>query len=231
MEEKENKKKKSLFVKILKRIKISHLIILISLLLANSYAWFIYIDTVSNKIDVHVKSWQIDFFDGSQPVTDYIEIEADDIFPGMQDYENEVFVHNYGETAAGVEFTVLEADILDTVYRTVEGKQETGDTLTGDELTSAQVVSMLANNYPFTITLALDTQTLSPVSGLATFTADIEWPYESGNDALDTQWGTDAYDFIHDNPGDPCIRLEIKITITQTAPPATPEPSPEPDEP
>jgi hypothetical protein len=214
MEEK-NKKKKKLFFRIIKKIKISHLIILIALLIANSYAWFIYVNTVSNKIDVHVKSWQIDFFDGSQPVTDYIEIEAEEVYPGMDDFENEVYVHNYGETAANVEFKILEADILGEIYRTVEGKQETGATLTGDELTSDEVVDMLQDDFPFTITLELDSDTIQPEVGIATFTATIEWPYESGNDALDTQWGMDAYDFIHDNPGDPCIRLEIKIVISQ----------------
>jgi len=213
----EKKKNKSLFLKIIKKIKISHLIILISLLVANSYAWFIYIDTVTNKIDVHVKSWKIDFFDGSQPVTDYVEITAEEVYPGMTDFENEVYVHNYGETAATVGFTVLEADILGTVYRTVEGKQEDGDTLDGDELTSAQVVSMLANDFPFTITLALDETSIVAQTGVATFSATIEWPYESGDDELDTQWGTDAYDFIHNNPGDPCIRLEIKIVIQQSS--------------
>ena len=214
MKEKNNKKK-GLFFKVIKKVKISHLIILIALLVANSYAWFIYVNTVSNKIDVHVKSWQIDFFDGSQSVTDYIDIAAEEVFPGMTTFENNVYVHNYGETGAGVSYQVLTANIMGTEYKTVEGKQDAGETLTGDELTSAQIVTMLSTNYPFNISFDLSSDTIPAENGVATFTSTISWAYESGDDELDTEWGVNAYDFIHDNPGEPCIRLEVKIVITQ----------------
>ena len=216
MKEEKNKKKSKSFFKIIKKIKISHLIILIALLVANSYAWFIYINSVSNKVDVHVKSWQIDFFDGNEPVTDLIEIQSEDAYPGMDTFTNNVYVHNYGETGATVTYSILKATILGTVYETVEGKQNAGETLTGDELTSDQMITKLSSDYPFTISFNLSSSTLAPENGVETFTVTIAWPYESGNDELDTLWGTQAYDFIHDNPGEPCIRLEVKVTITQS---------------
>ena len=68
----EDKKKKNIFIRILKKIKISHLLVLSILLAGNSYAWFVYISTVSNQIDVHVRSWRIDLQDGDEAVVNYV---------------------------------------------------------------------------------------------------------------------------------------------------------------
>ena len=73
MDNEEKKKKKSFWMILFKRIRISHILILIVLLAANSYAWFIYVNTISNDVDVHVKAWRIDFTDGNTPVTDYVD--------------------------------------------------------------------------------------------------------------------------------------------------------------
>ena len=81
--EETNKKKKSLISLILKRIKISHILILIILLAGNSYAWFIYVNNVSNSVDVHVRAWRIDFDDGNTPVTEVVDVVVNNVYPGM----------------------------------------------------------------------------------------------------------------------------------------------------
>ena len=211
----ENKKKKSFFKSLLKRIKLTHILFLIVLLAVNSYAWFIYINTVSNSVDVHVKAWRIDFLDGETPVTDYVEIDIDSIYPGMATYEKPIDAHNYSDIGATVTYQIMSATIMGTEIITVEGKEDRGLTLNGTEMTSAELEEQLAEDYPFTITFDISTDSMQAEVGVSTYTITVDWPYESGDDELDTEWGKDAYDYKQAHPGYPCINIQIKIIITQ----------------
>ena len=77
-----NKKNKTtpFFLRVLKKIKVSHLVILALLLIGNTYAWFIYIDTVSNSVDVHIKAWNIDLQDDQGTVTDTVTVYVDAVY-------------------------------------------------------------------------------------------------------------------------------------------------------
>ena len=41
------------------------------------------------------------------------------------------------------------------------------------------------------------------------------WPFESGDDELDTKWGYKAYQYKEENPDSKSIILIIKVTATQ----------------
>ena len=211
----EKKKKKSLFKKVIKKIKISHLVVLAVLLAVNSYAWFIYVNTVSSQVDVHVRAWKIDFVDGDDAITNYVDVTVDNVYPGMTTFTKEIEAYNYGELEANITYSVLEANIMGTSYVTQEGKADAGQTVLGTEPTSAQLVNQLANNYPFHITFALSSGSIQAENGVASFTINVSWAYDSGDDEADTTWGVAAYDFIHDNPDTPCITMRIKVYISQ----------------
>ena len=216
-EENNKKKKKNIFLLLLKRIKISHLVILAILLIANTYAWFIYVNTVTNRIDVHVTSWKVDFTEGENQISDYVDVTVNNVYPGMTTFTKEVQAHNYGEVNATVTYAILEADIMGDNYLTKEGKEDAGQQTTAADLTSAQLESSLASDYPFHITFTLSSSSITPINGIATYTIQVAWAYESGDDEEDTYWGIRAYDFKEDNPGDPCINLRIKMYITQAS--------------
>ena len=93
-------------VKILKKIKIKNLLILIFLLIFNTYAWFIYATRVSTNLTAHVSSWNIEFVSGTGEITTNLLIEVDRIYPGMDKFEKSVEVHNKGETAAVLEYEI-----------------------------------------------------------------------------------------------------------------------------
>ena len=84
-------------VKILKKIKIKNIIVLILLLVFNTYAWFIYATKVSSSLSVHVSSWNVEFSTGEDETTTNIVIELDRIYPGMETVKKEVSVKNKGE--------------------------------------------------------------------------------------------------------------------------------------
>ena len=211
------KKNKSVLHILLKKVKIRHFIILALLLVVNSFAWFIFIDTVNNKIDVRVKSWRIDFTEGDVPVTQLVNITVSDVMPGMDEFNHTVSAYNYSEVNATVEYTVLEAKVMDEDYVTAEGKADRGQAVDGTELTSAQLINKLATYYPFTITFSVSSVNMTAETGSSDFMVEVQWPYESGNDTWDTYWGMKAYEYHSDYPDLPSIELTIKLTIKQSS--------------
>lgn len=214
-EEKSKKNKRGLLYLIFKRVKIRHFIVLALLLVANTAAWFIYVNTVSNSIDVKVKSWRIDFTDGETPVSQLVSFTVDSVAPGMTTYTHSIRAHNYSDVSANVTYKILQARIMNDTYYTVEGRTESGQQLDGTELTSDQLINKLANDYPFTITFSISSDTINAGNGVASFNIQLEWPYEAGHDENDTIWGINAYNFKTAYPDTPSINIEAKIYITQ----------------
>ena len=56
-------------VKIIKKVKIRNIIILILLIMFNTYAWFIYATKVATDISVHIASWNVEFATGADETT------------------------------------------------------------------------------------------------------------------------------------------------------------------
>ena len=211
----EEKKKKNKFLKVLKKIKLRHFIILGLFLLADTYAWLIYVNTVNNSIDVHVRSWKIDFSDGNNPVIDYVDIAISDVYPGMPDFSKTINAFNYSEVLAEAKFTILEANIMGDTFTTVEGRIDKGESSVSADLTSDQFKQKLLDDFPFKINFTMSTNTIEAETGQASFTTSVVWPYESGDDETDTYWGNRAYDYVRENPSVPCINIKVKIYITQ----------------
>lgn len=209
------KKNKGNFFALVKKIKPSRLIFLIVLVVANTFAWFIYATKIDGSISVHVKSWNISFEAGDSQVTENVNINVGDIYPGMEDYEYSISAYNQGEVSANLSYKILEARILNTTYVTTEGRAENGETPLATDLTSLELEDMLYNDFPFQISLNLSGTTIAMGNGVEDFTLEVTWPYESGDDATDTAWGMDAYDYKESNPSSPSIAIRVKIIITQ----------------
>ena len=207
-------KKKNIFLLILKKVKISHLIFLAVLLAANSYAWFIYVNNVSNRLDVHVRAWKVDFEDDGQ-VVEEVNVEVNNAYPGMANFTKTVTAHNYSDLPATASYKVLYANIMGTEYYSQEGKADAGLTYTASDPTAAELEEMLTEDYPFTFGFNLSQTTLVALTGTADYTVSLVWPYESGDDEADTYWGVEAFNYKEDNPTEPSIKLKIKIYVTQ----------------
>ena len=111
----------------------------------------------------------------------------------------------------------------------IEGTLENGEVVNQADLTSDQMRTKLASDYPFAITFSVSSVSLEAETGDASFVTQISWPYESGDDEEDTLWGNMAYTFKQAHPNDPCISLRVKIYITQAA--NQPSNNNEPEEP
>ena len=200
-----------------KIVKPSRLIFLILLLASNTLAWFIYATKVDNNISVHVKACDIVLEAGNTTVSNIINLDVGNIYPGMTDYEYQITAYNRSEVSADMSYQILEARILDQTYVTVEGRENLGQSPVETDLTSAQLENKLGNDYPFSITIDLSAIYMELEQGEETYTVRVVWPYENNQDALDTQWGIAAAEYKESNPTSSSIALKIKLLITQSA--------------
>ena len=198
-------------------LKPSRLIFLIVLLAANTFAWFIYATRINTDVSVHVRAWNIIFESGDNQIANEVDINVNSVYPGMEDYDYEIKAYNRSEVNATLTYQILSARILDQEYTSVEQKNDLGLPVLEDDLTSAQLETKLANDYPFSITIATSSETIQLGSGVETYTLSVTWPYENDNDEADTLWGINAYQYKESNPGNPSIALKIRIIITQNA--------------
>lgn len=203
-----NSKKKITFIELLKiiikRVRISTLILLLVTFASTTFAWFIYATKISAGITAHIEAWNILFTTEDNAISEYVSFTIPDLYPGMDDYTDSITAYNLGERSATVSFEIVSVKILGVIY-----------TIDGTTLTSSMMVNKLASDYPFRITMSLSNETVSPSTGRTTFTLSTVWPYESGNDSLDTYWGSKSYEFSSNNPTSPSIEITVRISAIQ----------------
>ena len=203
-----NNKRKVTLLDILKimfkRVRIRTLIFLVITSSATSFAWFIYNTKVTTGITAHIESWNILFTNSDNEVSQYINLTIPNLYPGMDTYMDTIDIANLGERSATVDYEVLSVRLLNTTY-TAEGN-----------ITSDDLIDMLATDYPFHIVFSLANSTIDASHGTTTFTLTTTWPYESGNDTADTYWGNLAYSYLDTNPGSPCVAITVRISAYQS---------------
>lgn len=209
-EQQNNKLSKSIIKALKKRLRLRYILFIAIILAANTFAWFIYMDKISSDIDVKIKSWNVSFKLDNQNMTDYINFTVDEIYPGMTPYNQTLSVTNDGEVDARLYYEIISVKVLDEYYTTEDGVT-----------TEQQLKTIMRERYPFKIQITTNQELINKSGGTAMFYINVTWPYESvnshgeSNDSLDTLWGEGAHDFIHDNPGIPCIKVKVKLSAIQ----------------
>ena len=191
---------------IFKRIKLKTLIILILLLMFNTYAWFIYTTRVSTTLSTHIAAWDVKFEAGQNDLTDYVTFAVDRAYPGMDTYTQTIEVSNNGEMDVNLKYEIKSVVILGVDYKT-------DNTMTSDDL-----LNIIKTNFPFSIDITTSTTSLSAKGGTGTFVITFTWPYEGDttNDIVDTDWGEKAYEYYATNPDTPSVQIGIELTAIQS---------------
>ncbi len=189
-------------IKILKKSMRLKVMLLLGIMLTfNTFAWFVYSNTISNTISTYVKAWRIEFESGEE-IIEQIEFELDDLYPGMPEYSNFINVVNYGDTSASLSYEIIEIKIL-------------SDTYSSPTYSSSVLENMLLSDYPFLIEFSLTETELPPLNGSSDFVVTANWAYEGGDDAEDTQWGHDSYTFKELYPAETQIVIVVKLHANQ----------------
>lgn len=197
------------------RVTLRTLFLLSITLIFNTYAWFLYLTTVSSNITAHVEAWHVQFKVDDEIVEREFPVQIEHAFPGMTNQQKTITVINDGEKDADISFAIKSVRIFDDVY-VASDLIEAGDTVPvgAVRMTSAQLLTKIQNDYPFTLSITSSSGTVT-AEHQGTLTITFTWPYESGDDETDTEYGTTAYDFYDDNPTTEAIELVIKLIVTQ----------------
>lgn len=190
-------------VRILKKVKIRNIVILILLVMFNSYAWFVYATRVSMDLSVHISSWNIEFAVGEEETTTNIVVSVERAYPGMETFVKEITVKNKGEIKAELSYRIISLRVLDEVF------------VVDENMTSEEIENKINTEYPFKINITKDDSLLLEGTGEGLFTITVEWPFESGDDAKDTLWGNKAYEYYKTHPNKKCIELEMELAADQ----------------
>lgn len=196
--------KEAIIIVLKRRLNLKSLLFFALLISFNSFAWFVYSNKVATGVDVHVKSWNISFEMDNEQLMEEVSFSVSEMYPGMDDYRDEIRIKNVGETDGKLMYELLSIRIMDDEYVVSD------DGYTGEEL-----INSLINDYPFTIEIGVTNELVSHGGGEEAFYFSVIWPYESGDDASDTEWGKKAYDYYEANPDGSIIELKLRITALQ----------------
>lgn len=200
-----------------RRLKFKTLFMLSLTLIFNTYAWFLYVTTVSTNMTVHVDAWAVNFeVDGTAVEKEFV-LPVDHAYPGMEDVEKTISISNTGEKIADLSYSIAKARIINDVFVVMdELTTEEKAALTGTEvqLTKEQMITKLQTEYPFKIIVNCD-KTQLDVDGNASVKMKLTWDYDNNDDDKDTQYGVDSYNYYQANPGSSAIEVVIKIKAQQ----------------
>ena len=221
---------------ILSNVNMRTLVILFLTLVINTYAWFLYVNTVQTKMDVHIKSWDFDLQDeGGESEMVFV---CEEIYPGFETASREVRARNNGETEAKVSLSIVSARILDEVYAPSEEDASDADHV----MTSDEIFDMLALEYPFKIQFFINNTAYNPEAPVYMATGEsavvkmqVSWDYQRGdtdvlkelNDEEDTLWGNKAYNYYNNKVNTTsseiteeekkyCIEIHVNIKAEQS---------------
>lgn len=186
-----------------KYVKLRTLIIIVVLLAFNSYAWFVFATKVSTGLTAHVTSWEVTFVVGEDESTTEIVLDVGKLYPGMETYTKEIKAQNKGESKAKLSYIYDSLTVLGQKYSV------------GDGYTQEELNNIIENNFPFKIKVAINNDNLESQDGYGLFIITIEWPYESGDDELDTFWGQQAYSYYEANPDEAGLKLHLTLIAQQ----------------
>ena len=188
----------------LKKINISSLAFFAISMISITLAWFAYTNTVSSNMNINLKSWNVRITKNNTNVNNTFSININDLYPGAQTFDETYTIHNDGDIAAKISYNIKSFRIFNTEYTTA------------NSISFAQ----LERDYPFVLSFTHGSRYLAP-GDTSTFNVNCQWPLDSGNDELDTQYGQMAYEFyqneqqLHNQDSSYQMRsgLELKIEI------------------
>lgn len=172
-------------------------------IISTTFAWFAFSNIVDNDMEIDIKAWKVDISEGDSLITNKLEIDIPDFYPGNDMVTKDVTISNEGDISSIVSYKISSLRILDEEF---------------DVSNQDLLFDNLAQTYPFTINFNLNKEFLD-IGDKAVFSYSIVWPLDSGDDNADALWGNRAYEFLtaeqakksRDSSYD--IRPSISITV------------------
>lgn len=205
-----------------KKIKLRTLIFFIFSLIMTTFAWFAYSKVLNTTLNIHMASWDMEYFIGAEEKTNPISVEIPTLYPTMEEQSVTIDIKNNGEklvdiayqvqsvTIAGISFEILQQGetnttenyivlappVLETITTTDEATQET----TTEQIYKGVITSDITK-FPFTIDVEHSAQVEAKDasgSGEGYLTITVNWVGD--NNDLDSEWGYIVGDYFINNP-------------------------------
>ena len=190
-------------------------LMIILLLLVNTFAWFIFNENVNIKIDTKVKSWNINFTENDKQITDTTNLEIESIYPGMQDENKTIVIKNNGEVASELEYKIKSIELFGE-------RKAVGENCTQEEMDE------YIKSLPFEIKIEQEKDELEGNGEETNIKVTLSWPLGENEesdeitekDKLDTEYGEKAYNYLLENEGNTefdgyNFKLELELIAKQ----------------
>ena len=207
------------------KIKFKTLILFIFSLIMTTFAWFAYSKVLNPTLNIHVASWDMEYYIGSNKQTNPIGISIDALYPTMAEKSVTIDIKNNGEKKVDIEYHVESVTIAGIPFELVqEGQTNTPEddyiiltpsVLQTDGTIIKGAITNDLTNLPFTIEVEHSAQVVPNGQGYLTVT--VNWIGDT--DELDSKWGYLVGEYLKDKePGTPAMTIELNIDSYQTDP-------------
>ena len=166
---KELERKKKLYMalkKKTKRTKRFAILMFLMLFAVNAYAWFIYISESRFDLSAKIVSWDVNFLNESQEVSEIYEI-IENVAPGMQTYTKTVNIRNQSDFDAEFNYMLTDFQIM--------GKNVLPRN--ASSMTVEEILAYLEERYPFDFTMVTDSDVIGTNED-GQFTISFGWTFE-----------------------------------------------------
>lgn len=196
-------------------------LIIVFTLIMVTFAWFAYKKILNPSLNLHVASWDMEYYINGEKKENPIGIEFPILYPQMEDQIVTVDIKNNGEALVDLSYRIQSITIVGVTYELIlEGEQPTTENYiqisesiieenpeTGEEISKGIIINDL-EKIPFTLEIEHSAQV--EAQGEAYLNVTAKWAGD--NNDLDTEWGYTVGKYFMDNP-EATSAMEITLSI------------------
>ncbi len=204
--------------------KIRILILLAIMLIASTYAWFMFnlMPPKISGIKQKVIEWDVEYSIDDVIIEEQeVIVAVDEFYPGMDEYTKNIVVRNITPTSSNIKVELTSVKLF--------GEEILPSLIANNDVTEAGTTKNIfsTDKYPFEAGYYYDknriedsfvSDSLTPNS-TAKITFFANWSYErttatmtnTQNDELDTRLGEDAYKYYKDNNTESALEITLKL--------------------
>ena len=124
-----------------KKVNFTSIMFLVLSLISTTFAWFAFSNIVDNDMNIDIKAWKVNISDEDSLITNKIDINLDNFYPGVEMNNKTITITNEGDLASVVSYKINYLRIFDEVF---------------DVSNQEELFDKLAQQYPFVVAFSLD---------------------------------------------------------------------------
>ena len=206
--------------------KFNKFIMLIFSLIMTTFAWFTYSRILDTTLDIHLASWDMEYYIGEEKQENPIGIEFQTLYPAMPEQTVTIDIKNNGETSADIGCQIKSITIAGISYELInEGETNITENYIVIKQPSFSIDSATrkliyrntiindSTRFPFTLNieyLSEVDEATQGTPGTGYFKATVNWI--GNNDELDSKWGYTVGEYLMNNPTETSV-MSIGLTI------------------